>query len=82
MSAQTIEGRGPVPHQTRYVRTALRHLGAFICYLVACLDVARQRRQLQRLDERALKDIGISAHDVKQEADRSFWDIPEGLRHR
>ncbi len=52
-------------------------------HFLTCLDVARQRRQLLALDERTLKDVGISRIDALQEANRSFWDIPEHLKlHR
>jgi uncharacterized protein YjiS (DUF1127 family) len=37
-------------------------------------DVARQRRALLELDERLLKDIGISRADAEREASRPFWD--------
>ncbi len=46
-------------------------------YFLNCLNVARQRRQLLALDERKLKDVGISRTDAIREANRQFWDIPE-----
>jgi uncharacterized protein YjiS (DUF1127 family) len=33
----------------------------------------RQRRQLDALDERMLKDIGITRVDVAREAGKHFW---------
>jgi uncharacterized protein YjiS (DUF1127 family) len=36
--------------------------------------LARERRQLAQLDERALHDIGLSRIDAEQEARRPFWD--------
>ncbi|WXL27980.1 DUF1127 domain-containing protein [Ectopseudomonas mendocina] len=39
-------------------------------------ELARQRRQLARLDECALKDLGLSRADVMQESERPFWDDP------
>jgi hypothetical protein len=42
-----------------------------------CPEVARQRRQLFTLDERVLKDIGVTRADADREAGRDFWDIPE-----
>ncbi len=39
-------------------------------------DLARQRDQLARLDQRTLRDIGISHYDARQEARRRFWDEP------
>jgi uncharacterized protein YjiS (DUF1127 family) len=37
-------------------------------------EVARQRRALLKLDERLLKDIGITRADAEREASRPFWD--------
>ncbi len=37
------------------------------------LERARQRRQLRRLDDRLLKDIGLSRADVEREADKPWW---------
>ncbi|MEM7122158.1 MAG: DUF1127 domain-containing protein [Pseudomonadota bacterium] len=39
-------------------------------------ELSRQRRQLARLDERTLRDIGITHYDARQEARRWFWDDP------
>ncbi|HML42420.1 MAG: DUF1127 domain-containing protein [Hyphomicrobium zavarzinii] len=36
----------------------------------------RERRALMQLDERALKDIGLSRADAHGEWSRSFWDLP------
>lgn len=36
-------------------------------------DLARQRRALGRLDDRLLKDIGVSRADVEQEVAKPFW---------
>jgi uncharacterized protein YjiS (DUF1127 family) len=36
-------------------------------------ELARQRRALLRLDDRMLKDIGISRADAEHEACRPFW---------
>jgi uncharacterized protein YjiS (DUF1127 family) len=38
-------------------------------------EVARQRRALLTLDERLLKDIGITSADAEREASRPFWDL-------
>jgi uncharacterized protein YjiS (DUF1127 family) len=34
---------------------------------------ARQRRELQALDERMLKDIGLTRLDVEREVSKHFW---------
>jgi len=37
------------------------------------LDQARQRRHLGELDDRLLRDIGLSRAEVEQEVSRPFW---------
>ncbi len=41
-------------------------------------ELARQRRHLANVDERTLRDIGISHIEARQEARRWFWDDPLG----
>jgi uncharacterized protein YjiS (DUF1127 family) len=36
-------------------------------------DRARQRRSLSQLDDRLLRDIGITRYDVLSEARKPFW---------
>lgn len=40
-------------------------------------ELHRQRRELERLSDEMLKDIGISRVDALREAQRSFWDDPK-----
>lgn len=42
--------------------------------------VAQERRQLARLDERMLRDVGLDEASAAQEAARPFWDIPSRRR--
>lgn len=35
-----------------------------------------ERRELSRLDDRMLHDIGLTREDMLQEAGRAPWDIP------
>ncbi len=71
----------PAPRSYALRMTYKRSLRA-ARYFLSCLDVARQRRQLLSLDERKLKDVGISRTDAIREANRQFWDIPEHLKPR
>jgi len=41
--------------------------------LVAWQDRANGRRELAALDDRLLKDIGVSRVDALREADKPFW---------
>jgi uncharacterized protein YjiS (DUF1127 family) len=41
------------------------------------LEVRRQRRALLALDDRMLKDIGLSQADAWREANRPLLDLPE-----
>lgn len=41
--------------------------------LVGWIERARQRRALLRLDERMLKDIGVSRADAAHETEKPFW---------
>ncbi len=51
-------------------------------YLLTHREVARQRRGLLALDDKALKDVGISRSDALREAKRYFWDLPQYLKPR
>ncbi len=36
---------------------------------------SRQRRMLGRLDDRMLRDVGLSRADVEQEVSKPFWQV-------
>ena len=38
--------------------------------------VWRERRALERLDADALRDIGISTHEAREETRKRIWDAP------
>jgi uncharacterized protein YjiS (DUF1127 family) len=40
------------------------------------LEIRRERRMLLRLDERALRDMGLDRGQVHAEAHRPFWSLP------
>ncbi|UWQ59657.1 DUF1127 domain-containing protein [Leisingera caerulea] len=40
-------------------------------------SVRRQRDQLAALDDRALKDIGLTRSQAEAEARRGFWSAPD-----
>ncbi|MFW8593539.1 DUF1127 domain-containing protein [Cribrihabitans neustonicus] len=41
------------------------------------LAVWRSRRQLARLDARALEDIGLTRSEAEEESRRAFWSAPD-----
>jgi len=53
----------------------LRRAGVWLALaLLHWQDLARQRRRLRGLDDRMLKDIGITRADAWREGTRPFWD--------
>ena len=45
--------------------------------LISWLDRSRQRRHLAELDDRMLRDIGLSRGEVETEVSRRFWQAYE-----
>jgi uncharacterized protein YjiS (DUF1127 family) len=53
----------------------LRAVGTrLVLALLQWQELAQQRRRLLALDDRMLKDIGITRADAWQEGRRPFWD--------
>ncbi len=52
-----------------------RGASALFRLLLVWQDRERQRRHLRELDDRMLKDIGLSRADVAHEADKPFWRV-------
>ena len=50
-----------------------RTLMALAARAEACISRGRQRRALAELDDRLLRDIGLTAYDVTYEASKPFW---------
>jgi len=50
-------------------------------WLRAMRRAVRERRMLARMDERMLKDIGVTPAMRDAEVGRPFWDLPQRLRH-
>jgi uncharacterized protein YjiS (DUF1127 family) len=56
-------------------RVAGRALAAGFERLLLWHELARQRRQLEMMDDRMLKDIGLTRADVESEAQKPFWRL-------
>lgn len=48
----------------------------FLRHIVRVVEVTRSRRALGRLDERLLRDIGLTPYEAEVEASRTPWDPP------
>jgi uncharacterized protein YjiS (DUF1127 family) len=53
---------------------AVRRTTRALAMLLYWHDISRERRALLELDDRMLRDIGITRADAEQEAGRPFWD--------
>jgi uncharacterized protein YjiS (DUF1127 family) len=56
------------------VRQLARQAERAVTTLLRWHELARQRRELMRLDDTMLKDIGLTRADALREAERPFWD--------
>lgn len=57
----------------RTARGAARMAGAAWLRLLVWHERTQQRRALSQLDERLLRDIGISDGEARHEASKPFW---------
>jgi uncharacterized protein YjiS (DUF1127 family) len=48
-------------------------LGAFASVIVGWFERSRQRRALATLDDRLLRDIGLTRAEAQREATKPFW---------
>lgn len=55
------------------IRDLRRMAACFLGLLIAWGERMRERQQLATMDDRSLKDMGISRCDAEQEADKPFW---------
>ena len=62
-------------HQTLRPARILRRVGVrLVLALLRWHELAQQRRRLLSLDDRMLKDIGITRAEAMREGTRPFWD--------
>lgn len=79
----TIHDRGPGPLETAAARVSLVMLGAARLLdraAIRSVDLicdwrarAAERHTLRSLDDRMLKDVGLSRADLERELHKSFW---------
>ncbi len=70
----TLDHYASSPLKTEMLST--RSIKTFFNYLKRVYNVAQERYELSQLDERMLKDIGITKAQAREEIERDFWDIP------
>ena len=68
-----------VDHRLSATSLSPRRVGRLI---TTRLDLWRSRRDLARLDSRALEDIGVTPDQARQEASMTIWDVPTGWKHK
>lgn len=61
-------------------RLRLPSFAALLRAVATMRAVRRQRRALLRLDDALLRDIGLDAQSVHEEASRPIWDVPRHWR--
>ncbi len=72
-SLPSLVGR-PAGLTRRLRRGVRRALRAAVAVLAEHERLARERRRLAELDDRQLRDIGLTRHEAAREARRHFWD--------
>ncbi|MFV0361427.1 DUF1127 domain-containing protein [Tropicimonas sp.] len=56
------------------------HGGRVVSRIRNMVALRRQRRNLAELDDRALRDIGVSRYEAEIESARPSWDVPQHWR--
>jgi uncharacterized protein YjiS (DUF1127 family) len=63
----------PAARASRRERGVQKFAAVAVTRLLRWHELARQRRALLTLDDRMLKDIGVTRADADREASRPFW---------
>lgn len=62
-----------VPRRAPHARAPLGPIRRFVRWCVLCRERAAQRRHLAELDERMLKDVGLTPSDAVRECAKPWW---------
>ena len=71
MSAQLFPNRTRLSSRVAWAASAIGR--SSVAVLLSWVERARQRRQLCSLNERMLKDIGITRAEAEGERTKAFW---------
>jgi len=71
-SSSVLENYAP-PRHAKARRADGSFIGDWLAFAIGCHARQRQRKALLELDERMLKDIGISREQAIREAKKPFW---------
>ena len=68
---------------SRRVVRLVRHeqAGGWLAWLVSALRAMETRRSLAQMDDRMLKDIGLTRSEALEEAGRAPWDLGPASPH-
>jgi uncharacterized protein YjiS (DUF1127 family) len=69
MSVHALRAAGA----SREARGTQKFVAVAVARLLRWHELARQRRALLALDDRMLKDVGVTRADAEHEASRPFW---------
>ena len=71
-----MDHASPIPHFAAPSFGFRRMVLVAFLWVEAVFRTLRERRSLMQLDDRGLKDIGLSRADADREWNRPFWDVP------
>jgi uncharacterized protein YjiS (DUF1127 family) len=79
MSPSNASARSAWDMRAKFAAGAISPVG-LLRFLADIVRVRAERRSLMALDDRMLKDIGLSRGQAENEAGRSIFDVPQRSR--
>ncbi|HEV7266534.1 MAG TPA: DUF1127 domain-containing protein [Falsiroseomonas sp.] len=70
---------GHVLSRTKVTIRSRRRKSGWLAWLAQAMRAIETRRRLAEMDDRMLKDIGVSRGDALEEANRAPWDLDPRL---
>ncbi len=63
-------------HSTNTPLVGAMHKTGLFTRIMEMIAVHKQRQDLAKLDDRALRDIGVTRYEARVESSRPAWDVP------